>query len=166
MTEESKRKVRLGQVVSDRMDKTVVVEVSGPKRHPLYKKTIRRVVRYKAHDEKNECRVGDKVRIVETRPLSREKRWRVAEIVTKGEVVEISPEEITQEDLAKVIPEKEVKEAVVEAEAVEETKEEVKEETKTEDKAEKEKEEPKAEAKEETKKETKKKETKKEKTAE
>ena len=111
MTEETKRKVRLGQVVSDRMDKTVVVEVSGPKRHPLYKKIIRRVARYKAHDEKNECRVGDKVRIVETRPLSREKRWRVAEILVKGEVVEISPEEITQEELGKVIPEKKVKEA-------------------------------------------------------
>jgi small subunit ribosomal protein S17 len=137
MSEETKQKVRLGQVVSDRMDKTVVVEVSGPKRHPLYKKTIRRVVRYKAHDEKNECRVGDKVRIVETRPLSREKRWRVAEIVTKGEVVEISPEEITQEDLEKVIPEKKEKTAEVaeepkaeaEAETEEETKEETKEET-------------------------------------
>jgi small subunit ribosomal protein S17 len=134
MTEETKQKVRLGQVVSDRMDKTVVVEVSGPKRHPLYKKTIRRVVRYKAHDEKNECRVGDKVRIVETRPLSREKRWRVAEIVTKGEVVEISPEEITQEDLEKVIPEKKEKAAKAEAkpEAEAETKaeeEETKEET-------------------------------------
>jgi small subunit ribosomal protein S17 len=134
MTEETKQKVRLGQVVSDRMDKTVVVEVAGPKRHPLYKKTIRRVVRYKAHDEKNECRVGDKVRIVETRPLSREKRWRVAEIVTKGEVVEISPEEITQEDLEKVIPEKKEKAAKAEAkpEAEAETKaeeEETKEET-------------------------------------
>ncbi len=135
MTEETKRKVRLGQVVSDRMDKTVVVEVASPKRHPLYKKIIRRVVRYKAHDEKNECRVGDKVRIVETRPLSREKRWRVAEIVVKGEVVEISPEEITQEDLAKVQPEKKAKgkAAEVKAEAAkEETKAEAEEETKEE----------------------------------
>lgn len=136
MTEETKRKVRLGQVVSDRMDKTVVVEVSGPKRHPLYKKIIRRVVKYKAHDEKNECRVGDKVRIVETRPLSREKRWRVAEIVAKGEVVEVSPEEITREDLEKVIPEKRVKEAEVKPEATEELKEEAEAEaeTKAEDK--------------------------------
>ena len=132
MTEETKRKVRLGQVVGDSMDKTVVVEVSGPKRHPLYKKTIRRVVRYKAHDEKNECQVGDKVRIVETRPLSREKRWRVAEIVAKGELVEISPEEITQEDLDKVMPEKKAKEKETvaevkpEAEAIEEPKEETK----------------------------------------
>jgi small subunit ribosomal protein S17 len=142
MTEETKQKVRLGQVVSDRMDKTVVVEVSGPKRHPLYKKTIRRVVRYKVHDEKNECRLGDKVRIVETRPLSREKRWRVAEIVTKGEVVEVSPEEITREDLAKVIPEKEAKEEAkavepkAEAEAEGETKVETEEETKKEETAE------------------------------
>ncbi len=151
MTEETKRKVRLGHVVSDRMDKTVVVEVSGPKRHPLYKKTIRRVVRYKAHDEKNECQIGDKVRIVETRPLSKEKRWRVAEIITKGEVVEVSPEEITREDLEKVIPEKKAKEAAeVKAEVGEELKEEVKPEAK-----EKAKKEAKAEAEEEAKEEVK-----------
>ncbi len=124
MPVESKRKIRLGQVVSDRMDKTVVVAVESPKHHPLYKKTIKRVVKYKAHDEKNECRVGDKVRIVETRPLSRQKRWRVAEIITKGEVVEISPEEITQEDLAKVQPEKKAKEEVTEVEPEAKTKEE------------------------------------------
>jgi len=111
---ESKRKIRLGQVVSDKMDKTVVVAVETPKRHPLYKKTIRRVVKYKAHDEKNECQVGDKVRIVETRPLSRDKRWRVAEIVTKAEVVEISPEEITQGEVAEVKPEKKAKGEVAE----------------------------------------------------
>ena len=154
MTEETKRKVRLGQVVSDRMDKTVVVEVSGPKRHPLYKKIIRRVARYKVHDEKNECRVGDKVRIVETRPLSREKRWRVAEILVKGEVVEVSPEEITQEELGKVIAEKKVKEAVAEIEPETEATEELKEETKTEAKTKakaKAKEETKAEAKEKAK---------------
>ena len=161
MAEETKRKVRLGQVVGDSMDKTVVVEVSGPKRHPLYKKIIRRVVRYKAHDEKNECQVGDTVRIVETRPLSREKRWRVAEIVTKGEVVEVSPEEITREDLEKVIPEKK-KEA--EAEAKAEAAEEPKEETKTEAK-EKAKEETKAEVEEKAEAETKE-ETKEEKTEE
>ena len=109
---ESKRKIRLGQVVSDKMDKTVVVAVETPKRHPLYKKTIRRVVKYKAHDEKNKCQVGDKVRIVETRPLSRDKRWRVAEIVTKAEVVEILPEEITEGEIAKVKPEEKAKEEV------------------------------------------------------
>jgi small subunit ribosomal protein S17 len=124
MSVESKRKIRLGQVVSDRMDKTVVVAVQSPKRHPLYQKTIKRVVKYKAHDEKNECRVGDKVKIVETRPLSREKRWRVAEIITRGEVVEISPEEITREELARVQPEKKAKEEVAEVEPEGKTKEE------------------------------------------
>jgi small subunit ribosomal protein S17 len=148
MAEETKRKVRLGQVVSNRMDKTVVVEVSGPKRHPLYKKIIRRVVKYKAHDEKNECQVGDKVRIIETRPLSREKRWRVAEIIAKGEVVEVSPEEITREDLEKVLPEKKAKEAEAEVKAEAEATEEPKEEPEAKEKA---KEETKAEAKEETK---------------
>ncbi|MFQ6122178.1 MAG: 30S ribosomal protein S17 [Dehalococcoidales bacterium] len=92
---EGKRKTRFGRVVSNRMDKTVVVAVETPMRHPLYKKTIRRAVKYKAHDEKNECRLGDMVRIVETRPLSRHKRWRVAEIITKGEVAEVQPKEIT-----------------------------------------------------------------------
>jgi small subunit ribosomal protein S17 len=92
---EGKHKTRLGQVVSDKMDKTVVVAVDTPKQHPLYRKTMRRVTKYKAHDEKNQCRIGDTVRIVETRPLSKDKRWRVAEIVTKGEVAEIKPTEIT-----------------------------------------------------------------------
>jgi len=91
---ERKRKIRLGQVVSDKMDKTVVVAVETLRRHPLYKKTMKRTVRYKAHDENNECRQGDIVRIIETRPLSRQKRWRVAEIVTRGEVVEVQPKEI------------------------------------------------------------------------
>jgi small subunit ribosomal protein S17 len=126
---EIKRKFRLGQVVSDKMDKTVVVAVETPKRHRLYKKTMKRVVKYKAHDEKNKCRTGDKVMIVETRPLSREKRWRVAEIIAKAEVVEISPEEITREDLAKVLPEKKPKEKETpEVKAEQETKAEVAEE--------------------------------------
>ena len=90
-----KRKTRFGKVVSDKMDKTVVVAVDTPRRHPIYNKTIRRAVKYKAHDEKNQCHLGDTVRIVETRPLSKDKRWRVAEIVTKGEVAEIQPQEIT-----------------------------------------------------------------------
>ena len=91
---EEKRKTRIGRIVSDKMDKTVVVAVETLKRHPLYKKTLKRVVKYKAHDEDNKCRVGDKVRIIETRPLSRQKRWRVAEIITRQEVVEVKPEEI------------------------------------------------------------------------
>ncbi|MBE9482813.1 MAG: 30S ribosomal protein S17 [Chloroflexi bacterium] len=92
---EKNRKTRFGRIVSDRMDKTVVVAVETPKRHPLYKKTIKRVVRFKAHDKNNECRQGDIVRIIETRPFSKQKRWRVAEIVTRGEVAEIQPKEIT-----------------------------------------------------------------------
>lgn len=92
---EEKRKTRLGRVISDKMDKTVVVAVDSPRRHPLYHKTMQRIVKYKAHDEKNECREGDTVRIEETRPLSRDKRWRVAEIVNKGQVADIKPEEIT-----------------------------------------------------------------------
>jgi small subunit ribosomal protein S17 len=91
---EKKHKTRAGRVVSNRMDKTVVVAVETPKHHMLYKKTIRRVVKYKAHDENNECRQGDMVRIIETRPLSRQKRWRVAKIITKEEVAEVQPKEI------------------------------------------------------------------------
>ena len=90
-----RRKTRFGRVVSNKMDKTVVVVVETPKRHPLFKKILKRTIRYKAHDENNECSVGDLVRIVETRPLSGQKRWRVAEIVTKKEVVEVQPKEIT-----------------------------------------------------------------------
>ena len=92
---ERKRKTRFGRIVSNKMDKTVVVAVETLRHHPLYKKTIRRTVKYKAHDENNKCGLGDKVRIVETRPLSRQKHWRVAEIITKGEVVEVQPKEIT-----------------------------------------------------------------------
>ena len=92
---EEKRKARIGYVVSDKMDKTVVVAVETLKRHPLYKKTYKRVVKYKAHDEDNKCRVGDKVKIIETRPLSRQKRWRIAEIITREEVVEVKPREVT-----------------------------------------------------------------------
>jgi small subunit ribosomal protein S17 len=78
------RKVRVGIVVSDKMDKTVVVEVADLKSHPLYKKVLKIRVRFKAHDEKNECGTGDKVRIAETRPISKQKRWRVVEIVEKA----------------------------------------------------------------------------------
>ena len=93
MTE--RRKTRFGRVVSTKMDKTVVVAVKTARRHPIYKKTIKRTVSYKAHDEKNQCQPGNLVRIVETRPLSRDKRWRVAEIITKKEQAEIQPKEIT-----------------------------------------------------------------------
>ena len=92
---QTKRKTRIGRVVSNKMDKTVVVVVEATKHHPLYRKTIRKAVRYKAHDVNNECGEGDVVRIIETRPLSKDKRWRVAEILTRKEVVEIKPGEIT-----------------------------------------------------------------------
>ena len=95
MTVESKRKVKFGRVVSNKMDKTVVVAVNTLKRHPLYKKMLKRVVKYKAHDANNECRLGDTVKIAETRPLSGQKRWRVAEIITKGEIVEVQHKERT-----------------------------------------------------------------------
>ncbi len=81
----NQRKVRTGRVVSDKMDKTVVVAVETLVRHPLYQRTIRKTKKFKAHDEENACRVGDKVRIMETRPLSKEKRWRVVEILERAE---------------------------------------------------------------------------------
>lgn len=80
----NRRKVREGVVISDKMDKTVVVQVSDLVEHPLYKRIIKRSSKFKAHDEKNECRTGDKVRIMETRPLSKEKCWRVVEITEKA----------------------------------------------------------------------------------
>ena len=82
--ERASRKVRLGRVVSDKMDKTVVVQVTDLKSHPLYKKVIQHRVRFKVHDEGNECKIGDLVRIVEIRPLSKDKRWRVVEVVEKA----------------------------------------------------------------------------------
>ena len=92
---ETKHKTRIGRVVSNKMDKTAVVAVETARHHRLYGKTIKRAVKYKAHDAQNECGEGDIVRIVETRPLSKQKRWRVAEIITKKEVVQVKPGEIT-----------------------------------------------------------------------
>jgi len=77
-------KERVGTVVSDKMEKTVVVAVENRFPHPIYQKTVSRTTRYKVHDEDNACRVGDRVRIIETRPLSRTKRWRVAEVLDKA----------------------------------------------------------------------------------
>ena len=82
--ERASRKVRLGRVVSDKMDKTVVVQVTDLKSHPLYKKVIQHRVRFKVHDEGNECKMGDLVRIMEIRPLSKDKRWRVVDVVEKA----------------------------------------------------------------------------------
>jgi small subunit ribosomal protein S17 len=82
MREQRKRLV--GVVTSDKMDKTVVVEVATTKRHPIYQKTLRRVKKYKAHDEKNECRLGDRVQIIESRPISRHKRYAVVSILERA----------------------------------------------------------------------------------
>ena len=78
------RKTRIGRVTSDKMDKTVVVAVETSVRHPLYNKIVKRTYKLKAHDEKNECGIGDRVRVMETRPLSKEKRWRLVEILEKA----------------------------------------------------------------------------------
>jgi small subunit ribosomal protein S17 len=91
MNDLEKRKVREGLVVSNKMAKTVVVAVEARRVHPLYKKAVRLTKKYKAHDENNACKIGDKVRIVETRPLSKEKRWRVAQIMSTKEIIETKP---------------------------------------------------------------------------
>ena len=80
----SGRKTRIGKVVSDKMDKTIVVMVESRSAHPLYKKIVKRSYRLKAHDENNECGIGDRVKVMETRPLSKDKRWRLAEIIEKA----------------------------------------------------------------------------------
>ena len=84
MAERNLRKTRVGMVVSDKMDKTVVVAIVDNVKHPLYKKIVKRTVRLKAHDENNECRKGDRVEVMETRPLSKDKRWRVTTIIEKA----------------------------------------------------------------------------------
>ena len=83
MEERNLRKVRTGKVVSDKMDKTIVVAVEDHVKHPLYKKIVKRTYKLKAHDENNECQIGDTVKIVETRPLSKDKCWRVVEILER-----------------------------------------------------------------------------------
>ncbi len=83
--ERNLRKVMIGTVTSDKMDKTVVVSVETSVRHKTYRKTMKRTYKLKAHDEKNECHIGDRVKVMETRPLSKQKRWRVVEIVEKFE---------------------------------------------------------------------------------
>ncbi|MCT4565514.1 MAG: 30S ribosomal protein S17 [Maledivibacter sp.] len=84
MVERGRRKVRVGRIVSDKMEKTAVVAVEEFVRHPIYGKAVKRTKKFKAHDENNECKIGDKVRIMETRPLSKDKRWRVAEIIERA----------------------------------------------------------------------------------
>ncbi len=100
------RKLRTGVVVSDKMNKTVVVQIERKQRHPLYQKVVRLTNKLKAHDEKNECVIGDLVEIMETRPLSRDKRWRVVKILGKGKIK------------MHELPKKKIKEEVVEELAV------------------------------------------------
>ena len=84
MSERNLRKTRVGKVVSNKMDKTIVVAIEDNVKHPLYKKIIKNTIRLKAHDENNTCGIGDRVSIMETRPLSKDKRWRVVEIIVKA----------------------------------------------------------------------------------
>lgn len=84
MSDRKLRKVLVGKVVSDKMDKTAVVAIEDSVKHPLYKKIVKRTVKFKVHDENNECSIGDRVRIMETRPLSKDKRWRLVEIIEKA----------------------------------------------------------------------------------
>ena len=81
--ERNLRKTRVGKVISNKMDKTIVVAVEDHVKHPLYKKIVKRTYKLKAHDEHNECNIGDRVRVMETRPLSKDKRWRLVEVVEK-----------------------------------------------------------------------------------
>ena len=83
MEERNLRKTRIGRVVSDKMDKTIVVAVEDHVKHPLYKKIVKKTYKLKAHDENNECNIGDKVKVMETRPLSKDKRWRLVEVMEK-----------------------------------------------------------------------------------
>ena len=82
--ERNLRKTRTGKVVSDKMDKTIVVAVIDNVKHPIYKKIVKRTYKLKAHDEKNECKIGDTVKVMETRPISKEKRWRLVEIIERA----------------------------------------------------------------------------------
>ncbi len=82
--ERNLRKTRVGKVVSNKMDKTIVVAIEDSVKHPVYGKVLKRTVKFKAHDENNECNIGDKVMIMETRPLSKDKRWRLVEIIEKA----------------------------------------------------------------------------------
>jgi small subunit ribosomal protein S17 len=84
MAERNYRKTRIGKVVSDKMDKTIVVAIEDSVKHPLYGKVVKRTVKFKAHDEENQCGIGDRVEIMETRPLSHDKRWRLVRIVEKA----------------------------------------------------------------------------------
>ena len=97
-----RRKQMIGVVVSNKMEKTAVVAVERRMRHPLYRKIVRRTTKYKVHDADNNSNLGDIVRIVETRPISKEKRWRIAEVLSKGNVAELKPTEVGMTEVAEV----------------------------------------------------------------
>ena len=124
-----RRKVRVGRVVSDKMDKTIVVAIEWRRSHRLYKKAVKRVSRFKVHDPENNCQLGDLVRIIETRPLSKTKRWRVTEILDREEIAEIQPVDIVGEEV-------EVTQPPVASEEIEEATTEVEEEEQPVDEAE------------------------------
>ena len=84
MSERALRKTRIGKVVSDKMDKTIVVAIEDSVQHPLYRKVMKRTYKLKAHDENNECKIGDKVKVMETSPLSKDKRWRLVKVIEKA----------------------------------------------------------------------------------
>ena len=84
MSDRNMRKTDVGMVVSDKMDKTAVVAIENSVKHPLYNKIVKRTIKLKVHDENNECQIGDRVRIMETRPISKDKRWRLVEIIEKA----------------------------------------------------------------------------------
>jgi small subunit ribosomal protein S17 len=84
MAERPGRKTKIGSVISNKMDKTIVVAVDSRAQHPLYKKIVKKTIKFKAHDDKNECQIGDIVKIMETKPMSREKRWRVVSVMEKA----------------------------------------------------------------------------------
>ena len=94
------RRTLLGQVVSTKMQKTVIVEIRTRKPHPLYRRIINRTQRFKVHDEQSRCGMGDLVRIIECRPVSKDKHWQVSEIVTRGHVADVQPKELDREVLA------------------------------------------------------------------
>lgn len=93
---EARKKIRVGFVISDKMDKTRVIAIHWTQQHPVYHRHVRRISKFKAHDEKNETHTGDQVRIIETRPLSKEKRWRIIEVLEKAEQVDVRPEDVGQ----------------------------------------------------------------------
>ncbi len=119
-TTRAERKMRIGRVVSDKMDKTRTVAVEWASEHPVYRRRVRRVTMFRAHDEENASKQGDMVRLIETRPLSKTKRWRIAEVLVKSEVVEVRPEEVDQ-TLLKELQAKPEKPEVVEQPVAEQT---------------------------------------------